>query len=576
MRLALSTVFIIVAGARASLGHDHRAYQCKCYPGDVCYPSSSRWQTLNATVNGNLQVAFPPGAPCHNSLNGIATYNAQKCNEVRANYMNEQWTTDQPIANLWTFWTNDTCLPTTNPSTSCTRGYYGDFVILAKTKEHIKAGVDFAREHNLRLVIRNTGHDFMGRSTGFGALIINTHSFKQTSFIKSYAGPGSYRGGAVTVGAGIQVRELYRLANQQSPPVVVVGGECPTVGLAGGFIQGGGHGPMASFYGMGADNALQFEIISASGQFVVANEVENPDLFWALKGGGPSTFGVVVSATVKTFPEVPTAGIILNINTTHTTNVDLFWKGVAAFHNQAVTFVERGMFVYYELMQLRLHVRPIVGPNMTATQIQQVAQPMFDALRSAGVPYNSSVHQFKTFFDLYVGLFEDEGAGSDALVGGRIITKQDIRENAAGIVDAYRTAVNNNAFIIGHIVGPGFGAPVVDNAINPVWHQAASFSITSVAVAGNAPLSTKAQAQNVVTNVVGGALRRAAPHGGAYVNEGDLEEPNWQYEYWGSHYPRLLELKKLWDPTGLFYARTTPGTEDWEVIETGTKLCRKV
>jgi len=143
-------------------------------------------------------------------------------------------------------------------------------VIMAKTKEHIKAGVDFAREKNVRLVIRNTGHDFMGRSTGYGSLIINTQSFKDVAFTTQYTGPGGYQGGAVTVGAGIQLRDLYRLANKQRPPVVVIGGECPvsllicvhepllmigrgqqTVGLAGGYIQGGGHGPMATFYGMG-------------------------------------------------------------------------------------------------------------------------------------------------------------------------------------------------------------------------------------------------------------------------------------------------------------------------------------
>jgi FAD/FMN-containing dehydrogenase len=157
----------------------------------------------------------------------------------------------------------------------CTRGYYGEYVIMAKTREHIKAGLDFARDKNLRLVIRNTGHDFMGRSTGYGALVINTHSFKDVIFVKEYTGPGDWRGGAVTVGAGIQLRELYRLANGQNPPVIVVGGECPvcfhsppspfaiiltcglkTVGFAGGYIQGGGHGPMASFYGMGTSTLV--------------------------------------------------------------------------------------------------------------------------------------------------------------------------------------------------------------------------------------------------------------------------------------------------------------------------------
>ena len=58
--------------------------------------------------------------------------------------------------------------------------------------------------------------------------------------------------------------------------------------------------------------------------------------------------------------------------------------------------------------------------------------------------------------------------------------------------------------------------------------------------------------------------------------QGDLEEPNWQDAYWGSNYPRLHELKKIWDPTGVLYARKTPGTEDWEVIDYGTRLCQRL
>lgn len=101
------------------------------------------------------------------------------------------------------------------------------YVILAKTKQQIKAGIDFARERNLRLIIRNTGHDFLGRSTGYGSLIINVHSFKDVEFIQKYTGPGDWNGTAATVGAGVQGRELFRQAFAQKPPVVIVGGECP-------------------------------------------------------------------------------------------------------------------------------------------------------------------------------------------------------------------------------------------------------------------------------------------------------------------------------------------------------------
>ncbi|PPR01896.1 hypothetical protein CVT24_001243, partial [Panaeolus cyanescens] len=546
-------------------------------PQSLTFREARDWQRLNSTVGGNLQVAIHPAAPCYGSMDGIPTFDADKCNEVTANIPNQQWTTDHPIANMWTYWTNETCSPLTpQPEASCTRGFYGDWVVLAKTRQHIKATVDFARNNNVRLVIRNTGHDFMGRSTGFGALVLNTHSFKEVEFINRWNGQDGYRGGAVRVGAGMQLRELYRLANQQSPPVVVVGGECPTVGIAGGYIQGGGHGPMSSFYGMAADQVLEFEVVTASGHFRTVNAHHYPDLFWALKGGGPSTFAVVLSVTVKTFPEVPTSGISLSINFTHTTDLDVFWKGVSAVHDLSNHWVDNGVFVYYELMHLRLHVQPIVGPNMTAAQLSQIAQPMFDALDAQNVPYSSATKEFPTFFDLYIDMFEDEGSWASAQVGGWLFSKTDIAQNASAITQAYRAAADNNVFLIGHIVGPGNALPNVDNAVNPVWRNASSFTITSLTMPGNAPLADKAAGQNIITNVVGKAFREAGPTGGAYVNEGDLEEPNWQHAYWGSNYPRLYQLKQVWDPNGVFYARTTPGTEDWEIIDDGTRLCRRV
>lgn len=97
----------------------------------------------------------------------------------------------------------------------------------AQTRDHIKAAVDFARENNLRLIIRNTGHDFIGRSTGWGALVINTHSFQDIEYIAAYDGPGDYAGAAVTIGAGVQASALLTDAHAQDPPVLIVTGECP-------------------------------------------------------------------------------------------------------------------------------------------------------------------------------------------------------------------------------------------------------------------------------------------------------------------------------------------------------------
>ncbi len=61
------------------------------------------------------------------------------------------------------------------------------------------------------------------------------------------------------------------------------------------------------------------------------------------------------------------------------------------------------------------------------------------------------------------------------------------------------------------------------------------------------------------------ALRQLAPNSGAYVNEADPTEPRWQQAFWGSNYPRLLQLKKYWDPTGVFWCIPCVGHELWAV-----------
>lgn len=73
-----------------------RSYDCKCYPGDECWPRNEEWSALNATLDGNLAIHIPPGAVCHDTLQGplgnITTYNAAACSDVQKNFNSAQWT----------------------------------------------------------------------------------------------------------------------------------------------------------------------------------------------------------------------------------------------------------------------------------------------------------------------------------------------------------------------------------------------------------------------------------------------------------------------------------------------------
>ena len=85
----------------------------------------------------------------------------------------------------------------------------------------------------------------------------------------------------MTIAAGMQMRDCYEAALNKN--VTFVGGADPNVGI-GGWILGGGHSPISSAYGLGADNALEFTVVTAAGDVVIANECKHRDLFWALRG----------------------------------------------------------------------------------------------------------------------------------------------------------------------------------------------------------------------------------------------------------------------------------------------------
>jgi len=254
---------------------------------------------------------------------------------------------------------------------------------------------------------------------------------------------------------------------------------------------------------------------------------------------------------------------------------------VGIFHGYSTHFVDNGLYVYWEpgTTGQNLHVHPFVGIGKTPAELQAVLKPLFDDLDKLGVSYTTSAADFPTFYDLYEAMFETEVAGNSALTGGWTIGRQDVEDNAAGIVSAFQAVLGAGSFMVGHMWSAGYGLPEKqwgNSAVNPRFRKVVDKLITIVPVAGNAPLADKAAAQHKLTYVVDAALRNAAPNGCAYINEADPYEPNWQEAFWGETYPRLLQIRQKYDPDGVFYAVSTPGTEKWEQIETETRLCLKL
>jgi len=156
------------------------------------------------------------------------------------------------------------CYVDTEQSILCGQGRVSLYSIQAESPKDIQAGVRFAQKHNLRVAIRNTGHDFGGRSVAPESLQINTHLMTDKTVHKDFKPAGSKgktEGLAVTLGAGVQLYDMYKWLGEQD--VMVVGGSSHGVGVAGGYIQGGGHSMLAAMGGMASDNALEFTLVTA-------------------------------------------------------------------------------------------------------------------------------------------------------------------------------------------------------------------------------------------------------------------------------------------------------------------------
>lgn len=136
-----------------------------------------------------------------------------------------------------------------------------------------------------------SGHDFLGRSIAPGSLSIWMHHMNNVEYHE-----GQFQltdsdtvidGDAISCGGGTNMYSLYTTAGEHG--TAIVGGGAKTVSV-GGYLSGGGHGMLSPEFGLAVDNVLEIEVVTPKGEFLVVNEDNHPDLFWALRGVGSSDF----------------------------------------------------------------------------------------------------------------------------------------------------------------------------------------------------------------------------------------------------------------------------------------------
>ena len=131
---------------------------CKAAPDTPSWPSRNQWDALNASISGQLIAPLPPGVVCDSSL---SIFSNASCTFVATQWTVSDFHAKDPLSMDQPNWENDACPP--RPGVHCDLQEYPRYVVNATKPVHVQAGINFARIHNVRLIVRGTGHDYLGR-----------------------------------------------------------------------------------------------------------------------------------------------------------------------------------------------------------------------------------------------------------------------------------------------------------------------------------------------------------------------------------------------------------------------------
>jgi FAD/FMN-containing dehydrogenase len=538
-------------------------------PSDLAWPDAAAWEQLNRAVEGHLiKPAVPPMSP----------------DDVR----NPYFIGDQPGITQTSGWVDAWM---SAPSAHA---------VAAQTAAHVAAAVNFARERNLRLVIKGGGHSYLGTSNAPDSLLVWTRAMNRIELHDAFVAhgcDGTAPQRAVSVGAGAIWMHVYDAVTTKAGRYVQ-GGGCATVGVAG-LVQSGGFGSFSKNYGTAAGSLLEAEVVTADGIVRIANACSERELFWGIKGGGGGSLGVITRLTMKTH-DLPDwfGGAFLTIAAASDAAyrrliggfIDLYrnrllnpyWGESVAFHRDnrlSISMVSQGLdkqqaediwrpfldWVAESPHELALVREPVIR-SMPARNWWDAAyrrQHLPATVKSDDRPGADPDNLWWTGDAAQVGWFL-HGYESAWLPESLLQQQESLADALFAASRHWSLELHFNKGLAGGLA-PGRAA-ARDTATNPAVLDAFALAI----IGGFGPSAYSSTPDLAVARSEAGAisaamaeLRKLVPNAGAYVSESSFFQAGWQHAYWGANYPRLQAVKARYDPDGLFFVHHGVGSEQW-------------
>jgi len=429
-------------------------------------------------------------------------------------------------------------------------------VAYCATASDVRRCISFARDHGITAVPRSGGHNYGGYSTGTGLVV-------DVSRMNSVATTPATM--TAVIGAGAQLVDVYdRLSGAG---MLLPGGSCPTVGIAG-LTLGGGIGVVGRKYGLTSDNLLALDVVTADGELLTCDSDHHADLFWASRGGGGGNFAVATSFTFGLHP-LPELALF---------TVNWPWDAAAEVLGKWQDWMATAPDELWSNCQLQsagsggLNVRSngvFVGrPQSLTTALQPLLR--------AGAPSSQFVGP-----DSYLHAMLVEAGCENLSVGQCHLSGEDtggtLARSSFAATSAYLTSALSGAGIDAAVqaverlqatvpsVGGGLVFDPYGGAINTVAPDATAFVHRHALCAVQSSTSWGPGADSSTVEAAQQWLAQTADamapfvSRSAYQNYIDPTLADWAEAYYGSNLPRLVAVKRRYDPDDFFhFAQSVP------------------